>query len=109
MARTWIVDGDDERLPDLWSGFVDLNEEVLVLLLEVARDQCIAFAPTLPDGAEIPAGWVVAQARQARELARSGVFAGDQMGQMGHEGPTFPLDWHVKQLLRPKRGKPNPK
>lgn len=103
----WILNGDDERLPDLWPGAVDLTDTALEMVLAAAREQCEAFAPatTAPD--DPPVRYVLAQALQAKALARAGfVGADDQVGGYGEGVTVYPMDWQVKNLLRPRQGRP---
>jgi hypothetical protein len=104
-----------------------LEDAVLYELLSVARGQVEAFAPSLPAPVETPAqfnsGWILmtpiqypevpanyrlAQLVQARNVwtatkpdSNTGFGDGDFM-----PAPSRPLDWHVKNLLRPKSGAP---
>lgn len=92
-----------------------LDDDQLNELLEVARDAVLAFAPALdgevvsddgylsviPD--TIPTAYRVAQLMQARNVWNSTKASptGDFDGG-GFSLTTFPLDWQVKQLLRPR-------
>ncbi len=101
----WIIDGHDPRLPAFWpAGATDYDptDAGLVALLAAARADCEAFAPPLGDGEEMPATWPMAQALRARDLARAGLGTSDQAGLPGEEVAVYPLDWQIKQLLRPK-------
>lgn len=55
----------------------------------------------------IPDGWRMAQLLQARNIWNSGKATptGDFDGGQ-YSLTTFPLDWQVRQLIRPKRGRP---
>lgn len=109
MSSTWITSPDDERLPDLWPGYVDMNDVVLTMVLEAAREDCEAYGPKLDDPDAPPARYVLAQAQHARAIARAGfVGSSDQEGGYGETVTVYPMDWHVKQLLRPKKGVPSP-
>lgn len=102
----WITDHDDPRLDVLWPGAADYDE-LLTFPLSVAAIQCATFAPTLPVGAPVPDHWVAAQVLQCRALVRAGIVgSGDQLGNYGETVTLFPMDWTVKNLIRPKRGKP---
>lgn len=74
-------------------------------LLTVAREQCLAFAPAR-EGTP-PASWRLAQLMHARNL-----WNADRTGPGGDAGidgfglTPHPLDWQIKQLLRPRRPKP---
>lgn len=74
----------------------------LFSVLASAKDQCLAFAPAVD---VVPARYRQAQLMQARALWNSGHVNSD--GNLGSEGgftvTVFPMDWTVKNLLRPKR------
>lgn len=104
-AGYWITTSSDPRLSVLWPGSEDV--EGLEFLFDVARIQCEEFAPDIEAGDDVPESYVAAQILQARALARAGVTdTGDRSGLMGEGVIVFPMDWQVKNLLRPKRGKP---
>lgn len=104
--ETWITESTDPRLGVLWPGGVDYGED-LELPLTVAAIQCGTFAPTLPVGAVVPDNWIAAQILQCRALVRAGIVgSGDQVGNYGETVTVFPMDWTVKNLLRPKKGRP---
>lgn len=102
----WITSPDDPRLTILWPGSEDY-EEGLEFPLYCAQIQCEAFAPAIPDGQVAPENYVAAQVLQARALVRSGIVgSGDQLGGAADTVAVFPMDWTVKALLRPRRGRP---
>lgn len=104
----------------------DLEPLELAALLTSARDQCEAYAPAVayaadvsgadvhssdlddvPINATVPESWRLAQALHARALYRSGIAgSGDQIGGDGLTVTVFPMDWTVKNLLRPRAGRP---
>ncbi|QQD75100.1 hypothetical protein I8920_09485 [Curtobacterium sp. YC1] len=106
-----VVDPDDEwhnvitaRLE--WDGAPD-QDGTLQRLLSVARDQVEAYAPELPDGAAIPERYRAGQLMQARNTFNASITNGDNSVDLGGGlviSPR-PLDWAVKQLLRPARAK----
>lgn len=78
-----------------------LDDPALFAVLESAKDQCLAFAPAVT---LVPARYRQAQLMQARALWNSGHVNSD--GALGGGDVTvtvFPMDWTVKNLLRPKR------
>jgi hypothetical protein len=102
----WITTPDDPRLAVLWPGAEDYAEEGIEFPLHVAAVQCAIFAPDLAADATVPENWVAAQIMQARALVRAGIVgAGDQLG-LEETVAVFPMDWTVKALLRPRRGRP---
>jgi hypothetical protein len=76
-----------------WSDAEDLADEDLTSYLLSAY--------------EVPESWRLAQVMQARAQMRS-LTAGrdDNMAADGLTVTVYPLDWNVRQLLRPKRGRP---
>jgi hypothetical protein len=94
-----------------WVDAEAIEHFTLETLLEVAREQVIAYAPALPadlDVFEIPTRYAYAQLRQAQNLWNAGrVDAGGSIGDGGDfVMPQRPLDWHVKAILRPAGGRP---
>lgn len=104
----WITDPADPRLVVLWAGAADYGADELPFPLYCAAVQCATFAPQLAEGATVPENWVAAQVLQCRALIRAGIVGdGDRAGVGGGEVVTvFPMDWTVKSLLRPRRGRP---
>jgi hypothetical protein len=91
----------------VWPEAEDLDEAVLTSYLMAAFGQAVEFLPPVdlkPYPETIPDTWKQAQIMQARALHRSNVAgSGDQMGGDGLTVTVFPMDWTVKNLLRPKR------
>lgn len=117
MAATWAT-------PDVARKYwrdAPADDAVLVTYLSAARVACLAFAP-LPviesaggygadpyggygGGEEIPDNYLLGQIMQARNIWNAGKASpstGDFDGG-GYGISTMPLDWQVKQLLRPQR------
>jgi hypothetical protein len=102
-----VVDPDDEwhnpitaRLE--WAGAPD-SDGTLYRLLDVARDQVATYAPNLPVGSPVPERFRQAQLVQARNTWNASLTNGDtQVDVGGFVVNVRPLDWAVKQLLRPK-------
>jgi hypothetical protein len=88
-----------------WSGSAALDDPRLYVLLATARLECVAYAPKLPAGARPPLNYREAQllhARNRNAAARIDPATGDG-GTDDYSVGVFPLDWTVKQLLRPAR------
>jgi hypothetical protein len=103
----WLTSEDTDVLSVLWpdsSGI--MNDDVLNIYLAAAKAACIAYAPALPAGqTEIPGEWVLAQAMQARNIYNAGhASPSGGFGDPEYGLTSFPLDWQVKQLLRPQMG-----
>lgn len=84
------------------------NPRVAYTLLQIARHDVIEYAPTLAPDARVPANYVKAQIMHARDIWNSG-HADPSSGDLG-EGSfaltPYPLDWMIRQLLRPARAIP---
>lgn len=91
-----------------WPNVDEVPPDALEVVLLAAAAQCEQYAPPLPEqGEPLPTAWLMAQAMQARALWRSGtVGGGDQYGTGEYTVTVFPMDWTVKALLRPRRGRP---
>lgn len=77
-------------------------------LLWTARNDVLAFAPALTAGQRPPLNYRRAQLMQARNLWNAGKVdpASGGMGDDTFVLRPFPLDWTIKQVLRPKRAVP---
>lgn len=84
-----------------WADAAALPDSALDTLLEVATEQCQAYAPT-PAPSPLPASYVLATVYQARE-----VYAASQRGESDVVGVgdyairARPITAAVKSLLRP--------
>lgn len=109
---------DLERVLAAWPDAPEDREEVLAMLLDVARTQVIAYAQGLPDDAiltdyklvnedgvevtEIPGRLVYAQLQQAINLWNAGRVSSN--GDLGVDTYTFtprPLDKTIRSVIRP--------
>lgn len=101
-----VIQADDgwqslESARAVWKE-APVDDGYLYQLLEVARIQCVEFAPAFVGGA--PSNYAQAQLLQARAVWASGnVSQGDQFGGDSLSVTVFPMDWTVKNLLRPTR------
>jgi hypothetical protein len=82
------------------------DDVVLETYLATAKAAVLAYAPALPeDAVGVPDSYPLAQYLQARNIWNSGKaspnggFDGSEYGIS-----AYPLDWQVKQILRPQRG-----
>jgi len=99
----WVSDVEAE---ELWPDAAALDPDVLALLLTGAHEACVQFAP-VPEPTPVPARYKLAQVSQAKAVYRSLVAGTDgTIGLDGQAVAVFPLDWNVKQHLRPARGRP---
>lgn len=77
---------------------------ILYQLLQTAREQCEAYAPPIGLLDQVPPRYREAQAMQSRALFMASISnQADAVGVDGFTVRTFPLDWNIKALLRPKR------
>jgi hypothetical protein len=106
----WVdVTADEELLGVLWAD-APQHDAVLAALLTSAQRDCMAFLEVPTDTALstdtfVAASWKQAVIVQARGRYRSLVAGGAE--NIGADFPVtvHPLDWAVKQLLKPKSGK----
>ncbi|WP_433586369.1 hypothetical protein [Microbacterium hydrocarbonoxydans] len=98
-----------------WEDAEQIGNALLAQLVTAARDAVTAFAPALPafsptaeqPDQPIPDRYRLGQLMQVRNLWSAVDTASS--GDLGGETFTYqprPLDWHVKALLRPQRGRP---
>ena len=84
-----------------WDG-APTADGTLHRLLDVARDQVQAYAPKLAAQTPIPERYRAGQLMQARNTWNASLTNGDtQVDAGGFTVTVRPLDWAVKQLLRP--------
>lgn len=106
IMADWLT-VNSPALADLWPGNVDIDQDALEIILEAAATQCEIYLadrwdPVLED---LPATWAYAQVLQAKALSTSGIAGrDDETGGFGDTVTVFPMDWTVKNLLRPKGG-----
>ena len=91
-------------------GWVDApwQDSLLGDLLEVAKIQCVAYAPALGEDVLAPVNYRVAQLMQTRNLWNASK-ADPSSGGIGEDNfvvRPYPMDWVVKNILRPKRAVP---
>lgn len=104
-----------DSVRDEWGDAEHIPDPTLFSILTVAREQCLTFAPLAvvtppvepPPPVVVPENYRLAQRVQARNIWNAARVAPDgSTGQDDYVIRPFPLDWHVKQILRPKRGVP---
>lgn len=108
---------DPETLRDEWSDAEQLSDELLVELLEIAQVQVMAYArksdrdayeaATAEEPYDVPVSLRKAQRRHAENIwnATTANPAGGS-GDGDFIIKPHPIDWHVKQLIRPKGAVP---
>lgn len=103
---------DIDSARDEWID-APMNDDVLTALLAVSKQQVIAYAPRLPvvdppvDPEVIPENYRYGQLEQAKNLYNAGrVDASGGDGDGSFVARPHPLDWIIKQILRPRRAVP---
>ena len=92
-----------EQARALWAD-APLDDVFLAKLLDTAKEQCVAYAPAIPQGAYILPRYTQAQLTQARALYQSTIAnQNDNVGLEGFAVRVFPLDFTIRAMLRPKR------
>lgn len=84
------------------------DDVVLYKLSESAKAQCLAYAPVLAPGAYPPVNYLEAQIMQTKALwnAEKANANSEQIGLEGYAVSLRPMDWTIRNLLRPKRAIP---
>lgn len=83
------------------------TDPVLDAMLAAAHGIVEEYAPALPDGAEAPPAYKLAEVLQARSLWAATTRDGDVIGfDDGGAVRVRPIDPTVKALLRPPAGRP---
>lgn len=83
------------------------QDAILADLLEISYEQCLAYAPAPESNLPLPVHYRVAQLMQARNIWNaSKVSPSGDLGDGTYVISPKPLDWMIKQLLRPKRAVP---
>ena len=102
---TWLdADTDAAQILILWPDAPGDVDGVLTMYLDAAQDACTAYAPARTSYADIPESWRLAQAMQAANVYNASLAApGGDIDGGGFGLTAHPLDWQVKQLLRPRR------
>jgi hypothetical protein len=91
-----------------WVDARAVDDDVLYEILQIAKHQVIEYAPALAEDADVPQSYRLGQILQARNTYNSSIVDASS-GDIGADTfviRPFPLDWQVKQLLRPRRGNP---
>lgn len=107
LVSTWH---DLESCRAEWLDAPD-DDVVLEELLIAAQDAVLAYAPSslglTPESTEVPARIARAQLAQARNTWNaSRVSTQGDYGSENYAMAVFPLDWHVKALIRPRTAIP---
>jgi len=93
---------------DQWIDARPMDDPLLYDLLTLAKDQVVEYAPVLADGVAVPLRYRLGQIAQAKNVYNGSLVdagSGD-IGSDSFQIRPFPLDWQIKQMLRPRRGTP---
>lgn len=108
LAPVYIVVQDDNGWHTLdsarieWPDAQSVSDIRLFQMLELARQQVVAYAPALAEGVRPPYNYREGQLMQARNILNAGRAESGDEGTDTFMLRPFPLDWMVKQVLRPK-------
>lgn len=86
-----------------WGDAEALSDLNLFRLLELSRQQITVYGPTLAEGAPVPENYKRAQLMQARNLLNA-IRVDPASGNTGEDTfslTPYPLDWVIKQVVRP--------
>lgn len=86
-----------------WPDAEFIDDPLYFRLMETAHIICVAYAPSLPEGAEIPANYYLAEIVTAQDIWSK--MSGGNSEQIGPEGYVIrpaQLTWFARDLLRPK-------
>lgn len=131
----WYTASDEasrERIEDAWSDAGSIGDELLGMLLDVARQQVTAYAEdgepveqvkelveflgypaatitavlaVLGEGVpETPARFVFAQLQQAKNVYNAGRVVGSDAGPEGFSFVPRPLSKEIQKIIRPQSG-----
>lgn len=101
---TWLTGAETDLIESVWSDARDLTAPAVAMYLGAAREACEAYAPPQPTTG-VPDSWRIAQAMQARSIYNAAfASSGSDFDGGGYTPAVHPLDWQVRQLLRPKLG-----
>lgn len=113
LAPVYFVVQDDDgwhtldSARDEWTDANSADDMRLYVALSIARQQVIDFAPALAEGARPPLNYRQGQLMQARNIWNASKV--DPSGGIGEDSfviRPFPLDWMIRQVLRPKTAIP---
>jgi len=108
-VTVWIAP-TDELVVGAWAQSATLPADLLAALVEAAQEGCEAYAPAvkLDELGEpiIPSRYKLAVIQQARETWNAGKRDGDLITTDAYAARARELTASVRQLLRPKRGRP---
>lgn len=101
---------DSSTIQNVWREARTMHESELDELLAVAREECEEFAypEDVADPSNIPARVALAHRLHAQAIWNSQKTSGrdDDVTLSGQSVTVYPMDWQVKNHLRPKRGVP---
>jgi len=100
-----------DRLRAAWTDAPTENEELLSMLLEVAREQVLQWAPAPAEDEDYsvmaPAAYVLAQLNQAANLWNAGRLAAQADGAEGFRFTPRMIEKATLKMIRPDEGVPS--
>lgn len=104
---TWYTPA---TITNVWREAQAMHDSELLELLAVAREECEAFAypEDVEDPDNIPSRVALAHRLHTQAIWNSQKTSGrdDDATLSGQSVTVYPMDWQVKNHLRPKRGVP---
>jgi len=95
-----------DSIREEWPDAEYIDDAPLWSLLSLAREDVLEFAPALADDAPVPDRYREGQRVHARNVWNASKVSTDgSIGQDDFVIRPHPLDWHVKQIIRPKRAR----
>jgi hypothetical protein len=101
-------DSAQRRVIAAWKDAPLTNVELLGMLLDIAREQVLEYAPARPVDAPVPTRFVWAQLQHAKHLWNAGRVTG--AGEAGTGEFSYaprPLDKDIQNIIRPRGGVPS--
>jgi hypothetical protein len=100
MANSWLT---VEELRDRWPD-APIDDAEAEDFMDAAFEQCVTFLND-PEAEGTPSRRL-ALVMQTRSVWRATEADSNEIGPEGFAITAFPMDWQVKNLLRPKSGMP---
>ena len=93
-----------------WADAGAIGTDELSRYLDAAKVKVLAYAPAIASDAAPPVNYVLAQLAQARDLWNALHAKTTTPGEMGLDAyavTSYPMSWHIQDLLRPNSPRPN--
>jgi hypothetical protein len=96
-------EGEESIVHSAWPEAEDIEPGLYNVLFSTANSLCVAYAPAIPEGAQISDSYKLAEIFQARDLY--GQMMSGNREEYGADGLPIPvtrLNYLARDLLRPK-------